>query len=160
MATDGSKSTSGAGSDPLGFLADELAELKRSGLYRPLRVVSSAQTVDVVVDGKHLINLSSNNYLGLTTHPRLVEAAIAATREFGAGSGAVRAIAGTMTLHEQLESDRTSDPVYVLSSVVRRLGVPTGLWSGRLGRAMHLGCRWHICPSIAAWYKFHKCFSF
>jgi glycine C-acetyltransferase len=97
--------TSGAGSDPLGFLAEELAELKRSGLYRPLRVLSSAQTADVVVDGKPLINLSSNNYLGLTTHPRLVEAAIAATREFGAGSGAVRQIAGTMTVHEQLELD-------------------------------------------------------
>jgi glycine C-acetyltransferase len=105
MTTEGSKSTSGAGSDPLGFLAEELAELKRSGRYRPLRVLSSAQTADVVVDGKPLINLSSNNYLGLTTHPRLVEAAIAATREFGAGSGAVRQIAGTMTVHEQLELD-------------------------------------------------------
>jgi glycine C-acetyltransferase len=105
MTTEGSKSTSGAGSDPLGFLAEELAELKRSGLYRPLRVLSSPQTADVVVDDKPLINLSSNNYLGLTTHPRLVEAAIAATREFGAGSGAVRQIAGTMTVHEQLELD-------------------------------------------------------
>jgi glycine C-acetyltransferase len=105
MTIAGSKPTSGAASDPLGFLAEELAELKRSGLYRPLRVLSSPQAAQVVVDGKPLINLSSNNYLGLTTHPRLVEAAIAATREFGAGSGAVRTIAGNMTLHAQLESD-------------------------------------------------------
>jgi glycine C-acetyltransferase len=91
--------------DPLAFLADEVAELKRANLYRPLRVMSSPQAAVVIVDGKPLINLSSNNYLGLATHPRLKEAALAATRDFGVGSGAVRTIAGTMTLHEQLESD-------------------------------------------------------
>ena len=98
-------SKSGAGSDPLGFLGDEIEELKRQNLYRPMRVLSSAQAAEVTVDGKRLISLSSNNYLGLTTHPRLVEAAISAAREFGAGSGAVRTIAGNMSLHEQLESD-------------------------------------------------------
>jgi glycine C-acetyltransferase len=91
--------------DPLGFLADEIDELKRQNLYRPLRVLSSPQAAEVVVDGKELINLSSNNYLGLATHPKLKEAAIAATRDFGAGSGAVRTIAGTMTIHEQLEAE-------------------------------------------------------
>jgi len=91
--------------NPLGFLADEIEELKRQNLYRPMRVLSSAQGAEVVVDGAPLISLSSNNYLGLATHPRLKEAAIAATREFGAGSGAVRTIAGNMTLHEQLESE-------------------------------------------------------
>jgi glycine C-acetyltransferase len=105
MAIEDSKSTERTGPDPLAFLADEVAELKRQNLYRPLRVLSSPQAAEVVVDGKSLINLSSNNYLGLATHPRLVEAAIAATRQFGAGSGAVRTIAGTMTLHEQLEAD-------------------------------------------------------
>ena len=105
MTPEGSNSRPGPGSDPLAFLTEEVAELKRQNLYRPLRVLSSPQAAEVVVDGKPAINLSSNNYLGLTTHPRLVEAAIAATREFGAGSGAVRTIAGTMTLHEQLESD-------------------------------------------------------
>jgi glycine C-acetyltransferase len=89
--------------DPLGFLTHEIEELKRQNLYRPLRVLSSPQAAEVVVDGAELINLSSNNYLGLATHPRLKEAAIAATRDFGAGSGAVRTIAGTMTIHEQLE---------------------------------------------------------
>jgi glycine C-acetyltransferase len=93
----------GAGSDPLGFLADELAELKHTNLYRPLRVLSTPQAAEVVVDGAELINLSSNNYLGLATHPRLVEAALAATRDFGVGSGAVRTIAGDMTIHERLE---------------------------------------------------------
>jgi glycine C-acetyltransferase len=91
--------------DPLGFLADEIEELKRQNLYRPLRVLSSPQAAEVVVDGHELINLSSNNYLGLATHPKLKEAAIAATRDFGSGSGAVRTIAGTMTVHEQLEAE-------------------------------------------------------
>jgi len=105
----GSKSAGGskpAGSgrpDPFGFLAEEIAELKRQSLYRPMRVLSSPQAAEVVVDGKQLISLSSNNYLGLATHPRLVEAALAATREFGVGSGAVRTIAGDMSIHEQLE---------------------------------------------------------
>jgi glycine C-acetyltransferase len=97
--------TEGVRPDPLGFLADEIEELERANLFRPMRVVSSAQAATVVVDGHETINLSSNNYLGLTTHPRLVEAAIAATRDFGAGSGAVRTIAGNMTIHERLETE-------------------------------------------------------
>jgi glycine C-acetyltransferase len=84
-------------------LRQELEELRASGLYRPLRVIESPQGTKVVIDGRKLINLSSNNYLGLNTHPRLVDASIAATRDFGAGSGAVRTIAGTMSIHEELE---------------------------------------------------------
>jgi glycine C-acetyltransferase len=91
-------------SNPLAFLADELDELRREHLYRPLRVLSSAQGPVVSVDGQRCVNLSSNDYLGLTHHPRLREAALAAVRDFGAGSGAVRTIAGTMTLHEDLEA--------------------------------------------------------
>ena len=115
MSIEDSKSAGGAHADrgarggtrpdPLAFLADEVAELKRQNLYRPLRVLSSPQAAEVVVDGKELINLSSNNYLGLATHPRLVEAALAATRDFGVGSGAVRTIAGDMTIHERLETE-------------------------------------------------------
>jgi glycine C-acetyltransferase len=97
--------TSSASTDPLGFLADEIEELKRANLYRPMRVLSSPQAAEVVVDGKELINLSSNNYLGLATHPRLVEAALATTRDFGVGSGAVRTIAGDMSIHERLEAE-------------------------------------------------------
>jgi len=85
------------------FLVEELDQLRQQGLYRPLRVLGSAQDTEVVVDGKHVLNLSSNNYLGLTTHPRLKTAMIEATEQWGAGSGAVRTIAGTMTIHEELE---------------------------------------------------------
>jgi glycine C-acetyltransferase len=95
----------GTRANPLGFLADEIEELKRQNLYRPMRVLSSPQAAEVVVDGKELISLSSNNYLGLATHPKLKEAAIAATRDFGTGSGAVRTIAGNMTIHERLETE-------------------------------------------------------
>jgi glycine C-acetyltransferase len=91
--------------DPLGFIADEIADLKAKQLYRPLRVMSAAQGPVTIVDGREVISLSSNDYLGLTHHPRLREAALAAVREFGVGSGAVRTIAGTMTVHEALESD-------------------------------------------------------
>jgi glycine C-acetyltransferase len=84
-------------------LAEELEELRASGLYRPLRVIESPQGTEVVIDGRRLINLSSNNYLGLNTHPRLVQASIDATAHLGAGSGAVRTIAGTMSIHEELE---------------------------------------------------------
>src|SRR5438876_6551739 len=66
--------------------------------------MSLAQGSIVSVDDRRLISLSSNDYLGLTHHPRLREAALAAIRDFGAGSGAVRTIAGTMTLHEELEA--------------------------------------------------------
>jgi glycine C-acetyltransferase len=91
--------------DPLAFLDDELAALRERHLYRPLRVMSSAQGPVASVDGKRVISLSSNDYLGLTHHPRLRKAAMDAVRDYGAGSGAVRTIAGTMTLHEELEAD-------------------------------------------------------
>jgi glycine C-acetyltransferase len=89
--------------NPLAFLDGEIEELKAQGRYRRLRVVQSEQRSRCVIDGKEVITLSSNNYLGLNTHPRLREAAIEAVRRYGAGSGAVRTIAGTMSLHEELE---------------------------------------------------------
>jgi glycine C-acetyltransferase len=91
--------------DPLAFLADEIEDLKAKHLYRPLRVMSAAQGPVTTVDGREVISLSSNDYLGLTHHPRLRDAALKAVSEFGVGSGAVRTIAGTMTLHEALESE-------------------------------------------------------
>src|SRR5215210_4395393 len=91
--------------DPLAFLGDELDDLRERHLYRPLRVMTSAQGPVVSVDDRRLISLSSNDYLGLTHHPRLREAALAAVGDFGVGSGAVRTIAGAMTLHEELERD-------------------------------------------------------
>ena len=90
--------------NPLAFLDDEIEDLKARGLFRRLRVVQSEQRSRCVIDGREVITLSSNNYLGLTTHPALREAAERAVRELGAGSGAVRTIAGTMSLHEELEA--------------------------------------------------------
>ena len=91
--------------DPLGHLADDLAQVRAQGLYRPLHVMSSANRTRVTVDGREAITLASNNYLGLNTHPRLIEASLDALRRFGAGSGAVRTISGTMALHEELETE-------------------------------------------------------
>jgi glycine C-acetyltransferase len=107
-------------------LAAELAELSEKGLYRPLRVLQSAQGPEVVIAGRRLINLSSNNYLGLNTHPRLVEAMITATRESGAGSGAVRTIAGTMSIHEELEQ-RLADFKHTEASLTLQSGYATNL---------------------------------
>ncbi len=87
----------------MAFVDQELEALREKGLFRTLRELQGPQQARSVFDGHEVINLSSNNYLGLTTHPRLVEAAIRATEKYGAGSGSVRTIAGTMTLHEELE---------------------------------------------------------
>ena len=87
----------------LQYLADELSKLREQKLYQKLRILETEQLPVANFDGKEVINLSSNNYLGLTTHPKLKEAAARAVEEFGVGSGAVRTIAGTMTLHLELE---------------------------------------------------------
>ncbi|MDR3763921.1 MAG: glycine C-acetyltransferase [Acidobacteriota bacterium] len=89
--------------NPLAFLSDELNALKEKGTYFKLRVLDDEQAAVCHFDGRKVINLASNNYLGLTTHPKLREAALAATRKYGVGSGAVRTIAGTMKLHMELE---------------------------------------------------------
>jgi glycine C-acetyltransferase len=89
--------------DPLRDLESEIAQLKEQALYRPLAVMSGPQEPHTTMDGRPVISLSSNNYLGLATHPHLVESALAAVRDLGVGSGAVRTIAGTMELHEELE---------------------------------------------------------
>jgi glycine C-acetyltransferase len=91
--------------NPLAFLGQELGALRERHLYRPLRVMSTAQGPVVSIDDRRVVSLSSNDYLGLTHHPRLRQAALDAVGLYGAGSGAVRTIAGTMTLHEELEAD-------------------------------------------------------
>ena len=88
--------------DPLSYLTDQLNELKTKGTHFRLRVLEDEQAPVCTFDGKKVINLASNNYLGLTTHPKLREAALAATRQYGVGSGAVRTIAGTMSIHMEL----------------------------------------------------------
>ena len=89
--------------NPLSYLTDQLNELKAKGTHFKLRVLEDEQAPECTFDGKRVINLASNNYLGLTTHPKLREAALEATRKYGVGSGAVRTIAGTMKIHMELE---------------------------------------------------------
>ena len=89
--------------DPLSYLGDELDALKEQNLYRRLRVLDDEQKARTSFDGRSVVNLSSNNYLGLTTHPRLREKALAAIDAYGVGSGSVRTIAGTMAIHMELE---------------------------------------------------------
>jgi glycine C-acetyltransferase len=89
--------------DPLSYLGDELNALKQQGLYRRLRILEDEQKARTSFDRKSVVNLSSNNYLGLTTHPRLRQKALEAVEAFGVGSGSVRTIAGTMSIHMELE---------------------------------------------------------
>ncbi|MEP6643166.1 MAG: glycine C-acetyltransferase [Acidobacteriaceae bacterium] len=89
--------------NPLSYLTEQLNDLKAKGTHFRLRVLDDEQAASCTFDGKKVINLASNNYLGLTTHPKLREAALEATRRFGVGSGAVRTIAGTMKIHMELE---------------------------------------------------------
>jgi glycine C-acetyltransferase len=89
--------------NPLSYLTDQINELKARGTHFNLRVLEDEQAPECTFDGKKVINLASNNYLGLTTHPKLREAALEATRKYGVGSGAVRTIAGTMKIHMELE---------------------------------------------------------
>ncbi len=85
------------------FIQNELIELKRQGLYRKLRRVESDQGSTLLLDGRKVINFSSNNYLGLANDPALREAAKEAIDRYGCGAGASRLIAGNMALHEELE---------------------------------------------------------
>src|SRR5882762_7298849 len=95
--------TTATRTNPLSYLTDQLNELKSKGTHFKLRVLEDEQAPVCTFDGKKVINLASNNYLGLTTHPKLRGAAWEATRRYGTGSGAVRTIAGTMKIHMELE---------------------------------------------------------
>jgi glycine C-acetyltransferase len=108
-------------SDPLSYLHDQLDQWRREGTYQQLRILQSASAAESRFDGKQVINLASNNYLGLTTHPKLREAAIEAVRKFGVGSGAVRTISGTMSIHIELE-ERIAAFKNVEASVVFQSG--------------------------------------
>src|SRR3990172_7509357 len=86
------------------WIDQELASLKQAGLYNTIRTLSSPQGPWLVVDGRRVLNFCSNNYLGLANHPKLVQAAKEAVEKYGVGPGAVRSIAGTMSLHTELEA--------------------------------------------------------
>src|ERR1700689_4327381 len=92
-----------AATNPLSYLGEQIEAWRQAGTYQRLRVLESPCEPLSRVDGREVINLASNNYLGLADHPKLVEAAIAATKKYGAGSGAVRTISGTMSIHMELE---------------------------------------------------------
>src|SRR5271156_6471673 len=96
-------STAAAKRPQLAHLTAQLDDLRERGTFFKLRVLDDQQAPVCTYDGKRVINLASNNYLGLCNHPKLEEAAIAATKKFGVGSGAVRTIAGTMRIHMELE---------------------------------------------------------
>src|SRR5664279_835245 len=87
----------------LQHLTEQLDALKQNGTYFHLRVLEDMQNPVCTYDGRQVINLASNNYLGLASHPKLIEAAVDATHKYGVGSGAVRTIAGTMKIHMELE---------------------------------------------------------
>jgi len=105
----------------LQYLSDELQKLREQNLYQKLRILETEQLPVCNFDGQEVINLSSNNYLGLTTHPKLKERAVRAVEEFGVGSGAVRTIAGTMALHMELE-EKIATFKHVEASVVFQSG--------------------------------------
>jgi len=89
--------------DKLAWIDEELANLKETGFYNTIPTMDSPQGASVVINGRRVLNFCANNYLGLANHPRLVEAATQAMQKYGVGPGAVRSIAGTMSLHVELE---------------------------------------------------------
>jgi glycine C-acetyltransferase len=89
--------------DPLAYLDKELNSLREQGLFRPLRVLDGEQGAHASIDHRSVVNLSSNNYLGFTSHPRLRQRALDALSSLGVGTGSVRTIAGTMQIHMELE---------------------------------------------------------
>ena len=107
MTTTATLSTTETSATPkrqqLAHLTAQMDALKQGGTYFKLRVLYDEQAPVCTYDGRKVINLASNNYLGLCNHPKLREAAIAATEKYGVGSGAVRTIAGTMKIHMELE---------------------------------------------------------
>ncbi len=110
------------------YLKSELDALHAKGVFHLPRVLETEQKATVVIDGHEVITLSSNNYLGLTVHPRLREAAIKAIEQYGVGSGSVRTIAGTMTLHNVLEEKlakfkHTEASLTIQSGYATNLGV-------------------------------------
>src|SRR2546430_15438682 len=107
--------------NPLSYLTEQLDDLKAKGTYFRVRVLEDEQAPVCTFDGRKVINLASNNYLGLATHPKLREAALEATRKYGVGSGAVRTISGTMSIHMQLE-ERIARFKNVEASVVFQSG--------------------------------------
>ena len=90
--------------DPLAFCSDEVGRIEAAGLLRRVRTLESASEPEVILNGRHVLCLASNNYLGLATHPEVVDAAAAAAPRYGAGAGSARLITGGLVLHDELEA--------------------------------------------------------
>jgi glycine C-acetyltransferase len=125
--------------NPLGYLTEQLEDWRKAGSYQRLRVLESPCEPLARFDGREVINLASNNYLGLADHPKLIEAQVDAARKLGAGSGAVRTISGTMSIHLQLE-ERIADFKRTEACVVFQSGFAAnaGTVSAILGPQDHI----------------------
>src|SRR2546425_13021187 len=120
----------------LDALREEIRGLDQQDLLWRIRTLQSPSAPHAKVDGKNVIVLCSNNYLGLANHPKLKQAAIVATRKYGAGSGSVRVIAGTMDIHLRLEKilaeyRRAGSAILIQSGYVTKAGKNLGLVDGR-----------------------------
>jgi glycine C-acetyltransferase len=115
----------------LDWIQKELKNLKEAGLFNRIRVLGSPQGAWLEVDGKKALNFCSNNYLGLANHPQLVTAAKAAIDQYGVGPAAVRTIAGTMKIHEELRCS-----YHLPVRIQRQPGHDPGI--GRQGRCYFL----------------------
>src|SRR5271168_5658163 len=126
-------------SNALAYLTQQLENWRKAGTYQHLRELQSACEPIARFDGREVINLASNNYLGLADHPKLIEAQVEAAKRFGAGSGAVRTISGTMSIHMQLE-ERIADFKHTESCVVFQSGFAAnaGTVSAILGPEDHI----------------------
>jgi len=140
--------------DKFDFIREDAAALKEAGLYIQLRTIDSAPGAWMTVDGKKVLNLCTNNYLGLADHPRLVKAAHEALDRYGVGPTAVRSIAGTLALHVELEKKvaefkGVEDALYVQSGLCANqaaiqplVGSEDVIFSDRLNHASIIdGCR-------------------
>jgi len=140
--------------DKLAFIDEDVANLKEQGLFINIRTIESAQGAWLTVDGKRVLDFCSNNYLGLANHPRMREAAKKAIDEFGVGPAAVRTIAGTLSLHHELERRLAAfkgveDALYVQSGLCANqaaipplVGSEDVVFSDRLNHASIIdGCR-------------------
>jgi glycine C-acetyltransferase len=122
--------------DPTGFLKEEYEEIVKNGFDWKLRELQGPSTPKVTVDGKEMIMLCSNNYLNLSNHPKLIEASINAAKSHGAGSGSVRAIAGSMDLHFELEETiarfkKTESALYYQTGFATNAGLIPQLAPGK-----------------------------
>ncbi|RDY72674.1 glycine C-acetyltransferase [Halobacillus trueperi] len=117
------------------YLQKELNEMQEEGTFRTLIPLESAQGSKVTIKGKEVIQLSSNNYLGLTSHPKMKEAAEKANEEYGVGTGSVRTIAGTLKMHEDFE-EKLAKFKHTEAALVFQSGFTTnqGVLSSILGK--------------------------